>query len=119
MGEPARTRSARWPGTPALDTPEERAKLALAELERWVAYERSLIVVAAPTGVGYVNYTFAEALEYLTRGDCAIVVPAVRPGAQRPGPLQDPVPASRMQTLILEGDPRPDRRAARRATGLG
>ena len=31
--------------------------------------------MASPTGVGYVNYVMAEALEYLTRGDCTVVVP--------------------------------------------
>jgi uncharacterized membrane protein len=36
---------------------------------------RSVICIASPTGVGYVNYVMAEALEYLTRGDCAVVVP--------------------------------------------
>ena len=77
-------------------TPEDRAKIALAELERLGGFERSLIVVAAPTGVGYVNYSFAEAVEYLTRGDCAIVVPqyALVPSA-----------------LALQGDPRAARRS--------
>jgi uncharacterized membrane protein len=83
-------------------TPEARADLALAELESLGAYERSVIMVAAPTGVGYVNYSFAEALEYLTRGDCAIVVPqyALVPSALALNATKDGV---RMQTLILEG----------------
>lgn len=54
---------------------EDRAKLAVAELEALGGLERSVIVVASPTGVGYVNYVMAEALEYLARGNCAIVVP--------------------------------------------
>jgi len=53
----------------------ERAKLALADLQACGGYERSIICVAVPTGVGYVNYTITEALEYLTGGDCATVVP--------------------------------------------
>ena len=53
----------------------ERAALLLHDLEACGGYERSLICVASPTGVGYVNYTYAEALEYLTGGDCATVVP--------------------------------------------
>ncbi len=56
-------------------TVAERAELAVAELEALGGFERSVIVVASPTGVGYVNYVMAEALEYLTRGNCAIVVP--------------------------------------------
>lgn len=60
---------------PREGTIAERADLAAAELEALGAFERSVIVVASPTGVGYVNYVMAEALEYLTRGNCAIVVP--------------------------------------------
>lgn len=62
-------------GYEAADTVAERARLTLADLVACGAYERSLICVAAPTGVGYVNYTIAEALEYLTSGNCATVVP--------------------------------------------
>jgi len=53
----------------------DRAQLAVDELERLGGLEKSMIVVASPTGVGYVNYIMAEALEYLTLGNCAIVVP--------------------------------------------
>ena len=56
-------------------TVQERAELAVAELAALGGFERSVIVVASPTGVGYVNYVMAEALEYLARGNCAIVVP--------------------------------------------
>lgn len=62
-------------GYEAADGTEERARLCLAELESLGAFDRSLICIASPTGVGYVSYTFAESLEYLTRGDCAIVIP--------------------------------------------
>jgi uncharacterized membrane protein len=75
MGEPAIDPIRAVAGFDAAATSAARARLALDELEALGAYDRSVIVVAAPTGVGYVNYTFAEALEYLTRGDCAIVVP--------------------------------------------
>lgn len=53
----------------------ERAACAVRELIATGGIDRSLICVASPTGVGYVNYVMAEALEYLARGDCAIVVP--------------------------------------------
>jgi uncharacterized membrane protein len=53
----------------------DRARMILEDMKAVGAFDRSLIAVAAPTGVGYFNYTVAEALEYLTRGDCASVVP--------------------------------------------
>jgi len=53
----------------------ERAAMAVRELRALGGFDRSLICVASPTGVGYVNYIVAEALEYLTRGNCAIVDP--------------------------------------------
>ncbi len=80
----------------------ERARIAVTELERLGGFQRSVIVVAAPTGVGYVNYSFAEALEYLTRGDCAIVVPqyALVPSALA---LNRTAAGVRLQTMVLTG----------------
>jgi uncharacterized membrane protein len=102
MGEPAVEPIRAVAGYDSAATPEARADLALSELDALGAYERSVIVVAAPTGVGYVNYSFAEALEYLTRGDCAIVVPqyALVPSALA---LNQTRAGVRMQTLILAG----------------
>ena len=60
---------------PREGTIEERAELAVRELTNTGGLQRSVICVASPTGVGYVNYVMAEALEYLTRGDCTVVVP--------------------------------------------
>lgn len=53
----------------------KRAALAVSELISTGGIDRSLICVASPTGVGYVNYVMGEALEYLALGDCAIVEP--------------------------------------------
>lgn len=80
----------------------ERAKLTLADLEACGGFDRGLICVAAPTGVGYVNYTITEALEYLTLGDCATVVPqyALVPSALAMPRTADGVHLTR---LILEG----------------
>jgi uncharacterized membrane protein len=102
MGEPAVDPIRAVAGFESARTPEARADLALSELDALGAYERSVIVVAAPTGVGYVNYSFAEALEYLSRGDCAIVVPqyALVPSALA---LNQTDAGVRMQTLILRG----------------
>jgi uncharacterized membrane protein len=57
----------------AADSPEERARIALDEMDALGAFDRSIIVLCSPTGTGYINYVMAEAVEYLTRGDCAIV----------------------------------------------
>jgi uncharacterized membrane protein len=54
---------------------EHRAGLAVSELISTGGIDRSLICIASPTGVGYVNYVMAEGLEYLAQGNCAIVVP--------------------------------------------
>lgn len=102
MGEPAMPPVRAVAGYGSAQTAQERAKIALAELERLGGFDRSLIVVAAPTGVGYVNYSFAEAVEYLTRGDCAIVVPqyALVPSALA---LQETREGEVQQELILAG----------------
>jgi uncharacterized membrane protein len=48
-----------------------RAELALAELERTGAFNRSVLLLVAPTGTGWVDQTMIEAAEFLTRGDIA------------------------------------------------
>ena len=102
MGEPAIAPVRAVAGFGSASTAQERAKIALAELERLGGFERSVIVVAAPTGVGYVNYSFAEAVEYLTRGDCAILVPqyALVPSAMA---LRETREGEAQQELILAG----------------
>ncbi|HEX6887244.1 MAG TPA: alpha/beta-hydrolase family protein [Candidatus Nanopelagicales bacterium] len=102
MGEPALDPIRAVAGFDAAPTSAARAELALAELEALGAYDRSVIVVAAPTGVGYVNYSFAEALEYLTRGDCAIIVPqyALVPSALA---LNQTNAGVALQTQVLAG----------------
>lgn len=103
MGEPAVATPVRAvAGYGSAATAEDRAKIALVELERLGAFDRSVIVVAAPTGVGYVNYSFAEAVEYLTLGDCAIIVPqyALVPSFLALGQTRD---GEAQQRLILAG----------------
>jgi uncharacterized membrane protein len=53
------------------NTPEERAELLLAEIDRTKALERPYFALFSPTGSGYVNYVACETLEYLTKGNCA------------------------------------------------
>jgi uncharacterized membrane protein len=48
-----------------------RAELALAELHRTGAFERSWLLLGAPTGTGWVDHTLIETAEFLTRGDIA------------------------------------------------
>jgi uncharacterized membrane protein len=48
-----------------------RAELALAELDRAGAFDRSYLLLISPTGTGWVDHTLIEAAELLTRGDIA------------------------------------------------
>ncbi len=50
---------------------EDRVALALAELERTGAYDRSLLIVGSPAGTGVVNSVAFETADYLLRGDSA------------------------------------------------
>jgi uncharacterized membrane protein len=50
-----------------------RAELAVAELERTGAFDRSVLLVTVPTGTGWVNPRPIDALEYLYAGDTAVV----------------------------------------------
>ncbi|MEO7235793.1 MAG: alpha/beta-hydrolase family protein [Lapillicoccus sp.] len=50
-----------------------RVGMVMEDLERFGAFDRKVILLTSPTGTGYLNYVAIEALEYLTRGDCATV----------------------------------------------
>ena len=65
-------------------TPKERVELALAEMDRTAAWDRSLLMLVSPTGTGYVNYCAVAAAQYLTRGDVATVTLQY---SKRPSPL--------------------------------
>ncbi len=76
---------AAFTGRPALDpirvyvgrangeTPRERAELALAELLRLGAFERAVLVVASPTGTGWMDPGAMDPVEYMHGGDIATV----------------------------------------------
>jgi uncharacterized membrane protein len=51
--------------------PTGRAELALAELDRTGAFDRSYLLLVSPTGTGWVDHTLIEAAEFLCRGDIA------------------------------------------------
>ena len=63
MGEPARTNPVRaYVGLESAPSEQERVDLAMRELERTGAFDRSWLMVASPTGTGYVNYAAASIL---------------------------------------------------------
>jgi uncharacterized membrane protein len=55
------------------DSVEARAQVALDELIRVRGFERSKLIIATPTGTGWHDPSAVDSLEYLHRGDTAIV----------------------------------------------
>ncbi|MFP4243494.1 MAG: alpha/beta hydrolase [Ectothiorhodospira sp.] len=90
-GEPAPTPIRIYIGLNAAETPEARARLALEELLRTDAFERSVLILATPTGTGWIDPGAVDAVEYLHRGDTATVTAQY---SYLPSPL----------ALMLEGD---------------
>ena len=85
LGEPARATPVQvYIGLDSAATTRERVDLALAEMERAGAFDRSLIMLVSPTGTGYVNYVAVAAAQYLARGDIATVTMQY---SKRPSPL--------------------------------
>ncbi|WP_299588249.1 alpha/beta-hydrolase family protein [uncultured Microbulbifer sp.] len=60
-------------GLRAAETSMQRAFLALAELKRVNAFEREILLIATPTGAGWVDPGAVNTLEFLYRGDVATV----------------------------------------------
>ena len=60
-------------GLRAADTADERAQIALEELKRVGAFERSVLVVITPTGSGWIDPASMDTVEYLSDGDVASV----------------------------------------------
>jgi uncharacterized membrane protein len=100
MGEPARAVPIRaYVGLESAATEQERVDLLMRELERTNAFDRSWLMLASPTGTGYINYAAVSILEFLTRGDCATLALQY---AARPSPLSlDRVKEGRRQTRLL------------------
>jgi hypothetical protein len=85
MGEPARATPVQvYVGLDSAASTPERVDLALAEMERTGAFDRSVIMLVSPTGTGYVNYVAVAAAQYLSRGDIATVTMQY---SKRPSPL--------------------------------
>ena len=60
-------------GLNSAESPEARADLALAELLRIGAFDRKLLVIATPTGTGWIDPASVAPLEFLWGGDVATV----------------------------------------------
>jgi uncharacterized membrane protein len=100
MSEPARATPVQvYIGLDSAPTAAARVELALKEMDRAGAWDRSLLMLVSPTGTGYVNYCATAAVQYLTRGDCAIVTLQY---SKRPSPLSlGKIKSAREQNRLL------------------
>lgn len=55
------------------ETPQARAELALSELKRLNAFDREVLIVASPTGTGWMDPGAVDPVEYMHNGDIATV----------------------------------------------
>ncbi|TWT52971.1 hypothetical protein Pla22_05990 [Rubripirellula amarantea] len=60
-------------GVRSRPTMRDRAKLALEELKRVGGFDKSVLIVATPTGTGWLDPSAVDTVEYLHGGDTAIV----------------------------------------------
>lgn len=72
-GQPALEPLRVYVGARSAPTVEDRAALALAELIRVGGFDRSALVIATPTGTGWLDPAGQQPLEYLHHGDVATV----------------------------------------------
>ncbi len=61
-----------YAGLDSAPTPEERAALVVAELQRTHAFDRAVLLVAGVAGTGWMEQQSIDPLEYLWGGDTAI-----------------------------------------------
>lgn len=73
LGEQALDPIRVYVGLNAAETAAQRAELALEELIRVGGFERSVLVIATPTGRGWVDPGAQDTVEFLHRGDIATV----------------------------------------------
>ena len=74
MGEDPHAEPVRiYVGYLSADDVQGRIDLAVEEMRRTGALERSVVIVSSPAGTGYVNYIPIEAAEYMGRGDVASI----------------------------------------------
>ncbi len=72
-GRPALDPIRAYVGRPSAQTYEERAELAVAELERMDGFSRKVLLVLTPTGTGWMNEQLVQPLEYFFDGNVATV----------------------------------------------
>jgi uncharacterized membrane protein len=72
-GDPAEEPIRVYAGVESAPTAEERAALAVKELDRTDAWSREVLVVMGTTGTGWIEPQSADSLEYLWNGDTAEV----------------------------------------------
>ncbi|MCI2394937.1 alpha/beta-hydrolase family protein [Aliiroseovarius sediminis] len=60
-------------GRAQADTAQERADIALAELKRQGGFDREVLIVALPTGTGWMDPGAMDTVEYMHGGDIATV----------------------------------------------
>jgi uncharacterized membrane protein len=73
VGRPAQEPIRAFAGVESADEVEERAALAVDDLERAGGFERSNLFVITTTGSGWVDPASVDTIEYLTAGDSATV----------------------------------------------
>lgn len=72
-GEPAMEPVRVYAGLRSAEETEDRAELAVRDLERAGGFDREVLVVATSTGTGFVDPSAVDAVEYLHNGDTAVV----------------------------------------------
>ncbi|WP_375688540.1 alpha/beta hydrolase [Pseudooceanicola sp. LIPI14-2-Ac024] len=72
-GRPAQEPIRVYVGLAQADTPEARAEIALEELKRLNAFDREVLVVATPTGTGWLDPGAMDTVDYIHDGDIATV----------------------------------------------
>ncbi|WP_371743748.1 alpha/beta hydrolase [Mangrovicoccus sp. HB161399] len=72
-GRPAKEPIRVYVGRAQNDDPEIRARIALSELIRQGAFERKILIVASPTGTGWLDPGSFDAVEMMHDGDTASV----------------------------------------------
>jgi uncharacterized membrane protein len=71
-GSPALEPIRVYVGVQTAETAEQRAEIALAELERTGAFDREILVLANATGTGWLEPQAIDSLEYMYNGNSAI-----------------------------------------------
>jgi uncharacterized membrane protein len=72
-GRPATEPIRVYVGLESANTVSERVRLAIREMDRTGAFDRSVIAVLTATGTGWVDPHVTESLEYMYAGDTALV----------------------------------------------